>query len=130
MTLLRRVGFTATGALAGLAGGVFTFTTTYVLTEIYVNGVSNKDDLKLRDGKTQREQEIMKTLDIVSFGGGVFGGLVGLKFGNVPQFSFLRLLGITTGGLFAGGAFTVAATLTATHIMNTINEEANKPKNS
>ncbi len=130
MTLLRRAGFTATGALAGMTGGVFTVTASYVLIDIFVNGATNVEDLKLRDGKTQREQEIMKALDIASFGGGVCGGLVGLKFGNIPQFSFLRLLGITTGGLAAGGVFTVAATLAASHIINTINEEANTPKNS
>ncbi len=129
MTLLRRVGFTVTGVLAGMQGGVCTFTTTCAVSEIVVNQMSNKEDLMILD-KTQREQAIMKGTDIVSVGGGAFGGLVGLKFGNVPQFSFLRFLGITTGGLFAGGAFTVAATLAASHMMKAIKQEANTPKNS
>ncbi len=131
MTLLRRVGFTVTGVLAGVQGGVCTFiiTCAVIMSEIVVNQKSNKEDLMILD-KTQREQAIMKGTDIVSIGGGVFGGLVGLKFGNVPQFSFLRFLGITTGGFFAGGVFTVAATLAASHMIKAIKPEANNPKNS
>lgn len=125
MSTLRRFGYAATGSLTGVVGGFFTFTALHVLYEKIVHG-KDKEELKIYDGDTEREIALLKTLDIVSAGGAITGGLVGYKWGNVQSFSFLRLLKVSAGGCFAGAGSSVVAVAIASHIVNSVNEPGPK----
>jgi hypothetical protein len=120
--MLRRAVYVTSGVLTGAIGGVATFSAAYTTYEITVNKVEDREQLKLHNLNTERERKIMQCLDISSTGGAVLGGVVGYRLGNIPEFSFLRLLRVSGSGFLAGGAFALLSVVFASYIVNTVND--------
>ena len=121
MSAIRRISYAATGSLSGVIGGFFTYTALDVFYGVILRG-KDKEELKIHNGDTEREIGLMRALDIVSAGGAISGGLLGYKWGNVPSFSFLRLLKVSAGGCLAGATSSIFAVVIASHIVNSVDD--------
>lgn len=117
----------------GITGAVFcgisapiSFTAWYTIYEMNVHG-AKAEDLKLYDMSTQREQGVMKVLNYLTISGGLIGGILGGKMGNVPKFGFLKLLKVVAASNVAGIGVTMVSTIFASHIINSVELSPKQP---